>query len=352
MSGLSSAMSSGLAVSRVEVQVGVVKVMDSLEVVWPGAASELVVDPCGALAAWDQVELRYVPAVETDSRCSVAGAYVWDDPPVLAVARSTSAGRRGFTALHELGHHLQQTDVDLAQHLAEAGNRGRLLEDAVCDAFAAAVLLPDALVDEHVPPAGPSVYDIGALNAASSASRAAVCVRAAQRLRSPGHVLLLDYDGSVQFAAAQGLPPVAKGSNQSSVPVIQDALGFRTAKGRTRLLYRDSIRGEELFVQAGGLDGYVVAVLTTDRPPWEDTFVLPSRETAPVAATWVCTNAGCGEEFESFGTSCPRCRVPKCPECSTCECPPVVAQRQCTTCFQVQSTRAFESDSTVCESCS
>lgn len=345
-------MSSGLAVSRVEVQAGVVKVMEALEVVWPGAAGVLVGDPCGALASWDQVELRYVPAVETDSRCSVAGAYVWDEPPILAVARSTSAGRRGFTALHELGHHLQQTDLDLAQNLAEAGDRGRLLEDAVCDAFAASVLLPDALVGEHIPAAGPSVYDIGDLNAASSASRAAVCVRAVQRLRSPGHVLLLDYDGSVQFAAAQGLPPVAKGSNQSSVPVIQDALGGRTAKGRTRVLYRDGIRGGELFVQAGDLDGYLVVVMTTDRPPWEDAFVLPSTETAPVAATRVCPNTGCGEEFESFGTSCPRCRVPKCPECDTCECPPVVAQRQCKTCFQVQPARAFKGDSTVCENCS
>ena len=347
-------MSSGIAAPRVEVQAWVVKVTEALETVWPGAAGELVDDPCGALAAWDQVELRFVPAVETDGRCSVAGAYVYEEgqTPVLAVARTTSAGRRGFTALHELGHHIQQWDVDLAQELSRAGERGQVLEDAVCDAFAASILLPDALVDQHIPAAGPTVYDIGDLNAASSASRAAICVRAAQRLRSPGHVVLLDYDGTVQFAAAQGLPPVAKGSNQSSVPVIQDALGSRTAKGRTRLLYRDSIRGEELFAQAGDLDGYVVAVLTTDRPPWEDSFVLPSKETAPVASTWVCTNAGCSEEFETFGTSCPRCRVPKCPECSTCECQPVVGQRQCTTCFQVQSTHAFEGDSPVCESCS
>jgi hypothetical protein len=347
-------MSSQLAVSRVEVQAGVVKVAAALEALWPGAAGELAEDPCEVLATWDQVELRYVPAVEADSRCSVAGAYVYEEGqiPVLAVARSTSAGRRAFTALHELGHHLQQMDVDLAQELASAGTRGPILEDAICDAFAAAVLLPDALVDQHIPAAGPTVYDVGDLNAASSASRAAVCVRAAQRLRSPGHVVLLDYDGSVQFAAAQGLPPVAKGSNQSSVPVIQDALGFRTAKGRTRLLYRDSIRGEELFVQAGDLDGYVVAVLTTDRPPWEDTFVLPSKETAPVAATWVCTNAGCGEEFETYGTSCPKCKIPKCPECGTCDCPPVVAQKRCTTCFTVQSAHAFDGDAAVCESCS
>jgi hypothetical protein len=346
-------MSRGVAASRVEVDAATVKVRAKLEELWPGASAELAHDPCAVIEEWDEVRLRYVPAVETDSRCSVAGAYIWEEtPPVLAVARAASAGRRGFTALHELGHHLQQSDLDLAQALASVGERGRVLEDAVCDAFAASVLLPDELVDQHIPLVGPTVYDVAALHAASSASRAAVCVRAAQRLRSPGHVVLLDYDGSVQFAAAHGLPPAAKGSNQSSVPVIQDALGFRTAKGRTRLLYRDSIRGEELFAQAGDLDGYVVVVMTTDRPPWEDRFALPSKDTAPVAATWVCTNAGCGEEFETFGTSCPRCKVPKCPECSTCECPPVVAERPCTRCFQVQSAHAFDGDSTVCESCS
>ncbi len=347
-------MSRGTAVSRMEVQAGVVKVAARLEELWPGAAAELVDDPCSAIAAWDQVELRYVPAVEADSRCSVAGAYVWEEqPPVLAVARATSAGRRGFTSLHELGHHLQQTDLDLAQVLASAGERGRLLEDAVCDAFAASVLLPDVLVEQHIPAAGPSVYDIGDLNAASSASRAAICVRAAQRLRSPGHVLLLDYDGSVQFAAAQGLPPVRRGSNQSSVPVIQDALGSsRTAKGRTRVLYRDSIRGGELFAQASDLDGYLVVVMTTDRPPWEDTFVLPSTDTAPLASTWVCTNAGCGEEFESFGTSCQRCKVPKCPECNTCDCPPVVAERMCKECSMVYPARFFDGSSPVCQDCS
>lgn len=334
-------------------QAGVGKVAARLEALWPGASEELAGDPCGVIAMWDQVQLRYVPAFKTDSQCSVAGAYIWDEPPVLAVANSASAGRRGFTALHELGHHLQQTDIDLAQALADAGERGRTLEDAVCDAFAASVLLPDDLVDQHIPAAGPSVYDIGDLNDASSASRAAVCVRAAQRLRSPGHVVLLDYDGTVQFAAAQGVPPVAKGSNQSSVPVIQEAVGsFRTAKGRTRLLYRDSIRGEELFVQAGDLNGYVVAVLTTDRPPWEDTFVLPSRGTGPVSSTWVCPNPGCGEEFESFGTSCPRCKVPKCPQCSTCECPSAVTEQRCTSCSIVYPMRFFDRGSTVCQECS
>ncbi|WP_158068611.1 ImmA/IrrE family metallo-endopeptidase [Ornithinimicrobium sp. CNJ-824] len=300
------------------------------------------------------MQLRFVPAVDTDSRCSVAGAYIWEDqPPVLAVARASSVGRRGFTALHELGHHLQQTDLYLAQELASAGARGQVLEDAVCDAFAASIILPDELVDQHINAAGPTVHDIVDLHGASSASRAAVCVRAAQRIRSPGHVVLLDYDGSVQFAAAQGLPPVRKGSDQSSAPVIRSALdSSRTATGRTRLIYRDGIRGEELFIQIGDLNGYLVAVLTTDRPPWETAFVLPSAGTAPLGSTWLCTNAGCGEEFETFGVSCDRCDVPKCPECGACECLPAVAERRCTRCFLVYPARYFDGDSMVCLDCS
>jgi hypothetical protein len=342
-----------MSVSRAEVNSATEDVLAVLDARKPSERLALIDDPCGVIGSWADVELRFVPAVETDSRCSVAGAYIWDsEPPLLAVAQAASAGRRAFTALHELAHHLQQTDVGLAEKLAVAGDRGRVLEEAVCDSFAAAVLLPDALVDQHIPTAGPTVYDVAALHAASSASRAAVCVRAAQRLRSPGHVVLLDYDGTVQFAAGHGLPPVAKGSNQGSAPVVQEAIGsLRTAKGRTRLRYRDDIRGEELFAQAGDVDGYVVVVATADRPPWEDDFVLPSREVTPTARSWVCEQPGCDNVFTSFDPACAKCGMPKCPECGRCRCAPAVAERVCKNCFTSYSVHFFDGDSKVCRNC-
>jgi hypothetical protein len=344
-----------VAADRVEVDALTRAILAKLEEMRPGECTKLMVDPCSVIASWHDVDLQYVPAVETDSRCSVGGAYIWDaTPPVLAVAQSASAGRRAFTALHEVGHHIQQTDVELAEQLANAGERGRVLEDAVCDAFAAAVLLPDELVDQHIPAAGPTVHDVVRLHARSSASRAAVCVRAGQRLRSPGHVLLLDYDGTVQFATTQGLPPVTKGSNQSNAPVIQQALGAvrGASKGRTRLIFRDSIRGEELFAQAADLRGYLVVVTMTDRPPWEESFVLPSRGTAPISRRWICEQPGCENEFFTFDLACQRCRTPKCPECGRCRCAPAVAEKQCKRCSIVYPARFFDSGSTVCQDCS
>lgn len=343
-----------LPVNRVEVEERTRLVIETLEQLRPGACDELMHDTCAALSAWDELTLRYVAAAETSDSCSVAGAYIWDEtPPVLAIARSRSPGREAFTALHELGHHIQQSDDTLGDALADAGDRGQVLEEAVCDAFAAAVLLPDHLVRQHIPDAGPSVLDVVALHGASDASRAAVCVRAAQQLTSSGHVVLLDYDGTVQFAASRGLPPLARRSYQGGIPVVQDVLGAARGSraGRTQFLYRGDVRGEELFVQAGELDGYIVAVAMLDRPPWEERYTPPPREVGPQAGSWICENAGCGQEFETFAAPCTRCSIPKCPDCGQCRCAPVVKEQKCTGCNTVYPARFFDSGSTVCQEC-
>jgi hypothetical protein len=343
-----------LSASRVEVEEQTRLVIETLEALRPGACDELLHETCTVLSGWDELTLRYVPASETSASCSVAGAYIWDEtPPVLAVARASSPGREAFTALHELGHHIQQSDDVLGDGLADAGDRGQVLEEAVCDAFAAAVLLPDHLVKQHIPAAGPSVLDVAALHRASDASRAAVCVRAAQQLTSPGHVLLLDYDGTVQFGASRGLPPLARGSYQGGVPVVLDVLGSARGSryGRTQFLYRGDVRGEELFVQAGELDGRIVAVAMLDRPPWEERYTPPPREVGPQAGNWICENAGCGQEFDAFDAPCPRCRIPECPECGLCRCAPVVKEQKCTSCNTVYPARFFDPGSAVCQEC-
>lgn len=356
MSGLDSAMpSADSSVARHEVRTATEKVIAVLNEVWPGARLRLATDPTSAVESWDQVRVRSVPPIDTDSGCSVAGAYVWDEvPPVLAVARATSPGRRAFTLLHELAHHLQQTHLELAQALASAGQRGRLVEEAICDSFAAAVLLDAERVDRHIQATGPTVRDVVQLRRDSKASRAAVCVRAAQRLTSPGQILLLEYDGTVQFAASHGLPPVANGSSQADAPVIQEALGSGggTRRGRTRLLYRDGIRGQELFAQAGDMEGYLLVVTMVDRPPWEDAFVLPSAETGPAARWWVCQNPACSDEFSSFAPVCSTCRTPPCPSCGRCACAPAVKERICTSCFMTYPLTYFAGNSAICKDCS
>ncbi|SED84053.1 hypothetical protein SAMN04490359_2143 [Streptomyces griseus] len=145
---------------------------------------------------------------------------------------------------------------------------GVLLEDAACDAFAAQILLPAHLVDQHLDAKGPTASAITLLWKTSNASRMAVCVRAAQHLPAPGHVLLLDPDGHLAFAASNGLPPLPRGSFQGDIPVIDRALtGPGRAQGRTQVRYRDGILGRELHTDTAPMDGYTVAVLVTDSAP-------------------------------------------------------------------------------------
>jgi hypothetical protein len=320
----------------------------------PGAATLLASDACGFLDEWSAVDFRLVADSVTGAECSVSGAYVEEtEPPVIAVAASASSGRRAFTALHELGHHLQRTIFELMDPLLTEPDGGTLLEDAACDAFAAGILLPDQLVDRHVPAAGPTVTDVAGLAAGSAASRAAVCIRTSERLRSPGHVVLLDRDGVVQFAAAHGLPPLPRFSDQSRVPAVARALASErlSATGRSRFLYRDGIRSQELLTQIGGLRNYLVAIAVVDRAPWTLDFELPPRGTRPEAPTWLCENAVCGHTFTAFGRPCDACGAHRCPDCGACRCGGKAPERQCGGCRLTYPLRFFDEGSSLCQDC-
>ncbi len=330
---------------------------EALETLLPGVRDQLAEDPFAVLESRSDLVVRLVPEARTRPTaatlaCSVAGVYVDDEvPPVLAVAEAASAGRRAFTVLHELGHHLQRTETALMGLLLEQPDDGLMLEEAACDAFAADVLLPADLVDrfiDHRGPTGPQVVDLWH---ASTASRAAVCVRAAQRLASPGHVVLLDPDGAVSFAASRGLPPLARGSRQETAATVREAYGRAgRATGRTRLRYRDGILGEELHAQVVPMGGYLLLVAVTDAAAWE-TLSLPAPRPGPVAAARICEHPDCGHEFRSFDAPCSRCARPACPECGRCGCEPRVRERTCAGCFQRLPASLFRGSSARCDDC-
>jgi hypothetical protein len=329
-----------------------------LEQLSPGAAVRLGADPFAALSAFTDLEVRLVPEVEIGDRsgnagCSVAGVYIHDAaPPILGVAASTSAGRRAFTVLHEFGHHLQQDQTTLADLLLEQPDGGIALEDAACDAFAAEILLPTSLVDRFIGTRGPTAAQVVDLWQASVASRAAACVRAAQRLSSPGHIVLLDEDGKVSFAASVGLPPITRGSAQGDIGTVREALaGSGRAAGRTRVRYRDGIHGDELYAQVVPMGGFLLLVAVTDRAPWLN-FAPPSPSSGPVASSWVCEHIECGHEFASFDARCRGCGRPRCPECQRCQCPPGVSEQTCSRCFQRLPASMFIEGSASCSECS
>src|SRR6185312_14053393 len=130
-----------LTMSRVDVTTQAQRMIAVLGRDHPHALALLATDALMALQAWDELTVQLVPDSQTDARCSVAGGYIADtDPPTLSVTRSLSPGRRTFTALHELGHHLQQTDPHLAASVREHTDP-MAFEDAACDAFAARILI-------------------------------------------------------------------------------------------------------------------------------------------------------------------------------------------------------------------
>jgi hypothetical protein len=327
----------------------VTAMFDELEARWPGAAELLGTDIIGALTGWGEVDVRLVPESAADASCGVTGAYLNDDGvAVLAIAASTSPGRRAFTGGHELGHHLQQTTDHLIEALLQPGIDSHVLEEAACNGFAARLLIPDQLTGHHIGPAGPTAHDIATLWQEVRASRQAVCARAAEYLPAPGHVLLLDADGRVTFSSSRGEPPIGRGADQSRIPVVADQLRHGgTRSGGTRIAYRDGITGSELYAQATDLDGFTVVVAVTDRAPWLS-FSPPSRDAGPTAAWWVCGH--CGHEFSTWDRRCARCGTPRCPECRHCDCPPT-SERFCGACFQLKPDHLFDGASDRCNDC-
>ena len=200
---------------------------------WPGAARRLRPHPIVEMASWPEIRVRLVEEQLGGNGCAVSGSYHPElTPPTLLIGRSLSHRRRAFTALHELGHHLQQTDVDLGERTFEASNPLQFQERA-CDAFAAEVLLPDA---ELARP-GLSARDIVSIYESSAASREACCVWASRHV--DGAVVLLDSSGTVLFASRRGF---------SGSPLVRAAL-------RSRAPVSDET-GE-----AAWCDGYLIAVL-------------------------------------------------------------------------------------------
>lgn len=331
--------------------------VDAMLAVWAargGVLGDLTLDAFAALSIRDDLAVLRVPEfVPLDSQlaCSVAGGYRWD-PPTLVVTESMSRRRQQFTLLHELGHHIQKTDIPLGTVIVEH-REPEAFEDACCDVFAARVLLPDDLVDEHISPRGPTVSSATDLFETSNASRAAICVRLAGRLRSPGAVVVLDGAGTVTFAAARGgLFPPARGTDQSANPLVRAAVdtgdaGRTTMRDDALIWYRSGHSSERLYGQAAWAGDRLFLILVAYSAPW--LAMSPPRDgTAQHSSDrWEqCDN--CNRRFV-VGFICRTCGQPRCPS-GHCRCTSR-AEQTCTECFLLKPSRQFAPGAKVCLEC-
>jgi IrrE N-terminal-like domain len=320
-----------------------------VEATHPGALTRLRDDALTEVTAWSEVQVQRVPDLDLSDGCSVAGSYRGDtNPPTLCTAWSASRGRRQFTVLHELAHHIQRSVIEIAVVLMQSPDPDGL-EEAACNLFAAQTLLPDDIVDQYVGQRGPNATEVADLFAGSGASRAACCVRAADRLRGPGAVVLLDRDGIVSFAQPSGgfIPP-ARGSDQSGTPLVSAALRRRgQARAQTFVRYRTGGRSDTVYGDCADASGWLVAVLAADRVPWQK-FSPPQPGTGSGGARW-WTCETCGEVFPTTG-QCPACAQPKCPQAGHCGCT-TAHVKTCESCYMEKHRSQFEAGGRICREC-
>ena len=338
-------------VLRVEAIAQAERILEVLDRERPGTRKRLQEDPLGELGLWQDIQVVMVPDSRADERCSVAGGYVHTTtPPTLTVTKSTSARRRGFTALHELGHHLQKNDVDLAVAVRAQRADFADFEDAACDAFAARVLIPDSLLTASVSGRSPVAADVVDLFEYSKASRAACCVRVAERLAGHGVITLLDDAGKVLFAVGRGDLFPARGSDQSRTPLIAQALRALgdTRHDSTHVEYRNGSTSVTLYGDAAWCDDYLVTVAVTDRPGWK-AFAPPRPDTGKFISSRQEWCELCEDEFP-VTLRCDRCRQPRCPT-GHCGCT-AARERTCKRCFLTRHPSQFpDSTSEICAEC-
>jgi len=319
-----------------------------------GCLEDLTLNAFAALEQRSDLTVLRVPEfVPADSQlgCSVAGGYRWE-PPTLVVTESMSRRRQQFTLLHELGHHIQKTNLELGTRVVEH-REPEAFEDACCDAFAAQLLLPDDLVDSHISNRGPTVSTAVDLFESSSASRAAICVRLANRLQSAGVVVVVDEDGMVTFAAARGgLYPPARGSNQTENPLVRaalEAVGERRtfARDDAQIWYRDGHTSERLYGQAAWAGDLLFLVMVEYSAPW---LAMSPPRVGTVQYTkdrWEqCEH--CNSSFP-IGFLCRKCGQSRCPS-GHCGCTSK-KEKTCLECFLQKHSNQFGPDSNTCLEC-
>lgn len=317
------------------------------------ACDLLADDPHDAVEALFGIDVViYPPGHTIAGGCGVHGLYTpatEHSPAKIELTQSRSHRRDGFTILHELGHHLIRGDATLIDELYELPPmEKKKSHELVADAVAGRLLITDADAAEAFA-SGVTGPALRTLFTTTHASREACCVRAADALDQPGAVML-GYDNVAVFTAHRGVPwTVARDVPQAADGILARAtdVGGRVS-GTTRVLFRSTEPSTPLYADAVTTDdGWVFAVLTTDRPP-------AGGLTVPIGTFEESDDIECptcGMVFKPWGKPCV-CGDFKCPvgHCSCDKGPPT---KVCKGCFLHKHVDLFDEGSDYCtDTCS
>jgi len=274
--------------------------------------------------------------------------------PAICFRADVDQARVRFTLLHELGHHLLRAVapelLDLVDEAAGVDGDPGAVEERTCQAFAAALLLPDAVVDEVLKGQQPRPEHLVDLHQSGGASWEAIAVKVASRIRGAGAVVLLREPGILSFAApSPGMPgPWPRSSPTDPTGSLARAHQVRRVAGRDA--YRWRLYGEQvLWCDTLPIhQGLAIGVLS-GTPTDGGLNILPDSAPASESDPALCPR--CHDGYLTSGW-CDRCRGRTCPDCHACACVDTrTGDRVCSNCCLLKLNSLFADDSTLCVDC-
>lgn len=298
--------------------------------------------------------LRYrnEPAIKGD--CSVAASLDKGPPPLITVVTSASVGRQRFSVLHEYGHWLIANDTSIHDVFFDQRDGGVVLEEDLCDAIAAELLIPTGHVDAVIGAQGPTAASVVELiDATPNASVEACCVRAAERLNGPGHVMIAR-NGIAQFTASHSTPyRVRRGTPQGDSHITVRAAEHGRARLHDVVVYASGSKSNKFFADAVATDSLVIAVFMENRPPWVTGLALPADDpTSDTEVDAYCTH--CEFDFVGMGSPCRKCHGyfhRGSDGCGKCACTDVAKNKLCSECFVRRTPGEFTQHADKCDVC-
>lgn len=322
-----------------------------------GVAAEIAADPLAALTTCG-LAVRAVPGLQ--HRRGSGGAcdgVSFREHGVVLYASSPHSRRENFTLVHELVHHITDTDDELLDWLADLPDAS-LETEALCDAAAQRLLLPDSIIDTVVGGDPSSAAHLRQLYDSSAASEPVCAIALSARLPCQGAVLISDLGGgtvsysSVHAPDNEGWPRVFPWPGRelpTGHPLRSMAAGqtrrlrsfWQAPWGDRQDFYLDAVAGtRRVHTVLAVYDLWQVSSFHVgDRPESAD---RPQRElTCP-----------CGYVGTVTGFPCPDCHQPFCPRCRECR-----HQRQerelvqCQECFSAVKPSQLRDDGARCLYC-
>ena len=309
------------------------RLLNSLD---PVVRAALTDDPEQAAERHLALDVRLVTSTARtkDSSCPIDGIYLHEDRSIV-VAASSSHGRTLFSILHEVGHHLIDGDDNITDLLWDVGpQRSTWARERLANEIAANLLLPEDLLDRHIPPEGPRARDVISLIEDNDASAEACAVAAARRLPGNGYVVIAEHDGTVRFAASHGAaPPIARHTAQPQRHLLARAVDGREQERGATLSFPGRTVTDPMHADAAPFRSGSIGVFTDGRAPWVTLSVLP----APKCEQFEVDCPRCHEVVETYKGACRDCGTHRCEQCGWCECrSSKQAEAPCRQCFMMK----------------